>query len=205
MSKLPQLTLFACLIMGVTSITQAASNYELITTGGSCNKNDVTAEDTSSAMCLDYSGNQDGADYKSSINTDFGLSNTIKWDGTIHSDDGTLSTTDTTWTYSGTLSAPFVIILKATNAFTAYLFDAPDVANDGTYEVSITNKKGIAHDLSHMTIYTTTSGQAPGIDIFGEQIPAVPLPAALWLFGPALLGFIGFRRKKQILKPNHKQ
>lgn len=194
MSKFPQLTLFACLIMGVTSITQAASNYTIIT-NGSCAQDDVIAENTSSAMCLDYSGNQDGADYQSSINTDFGLSNTIEWDGTIHSDDGTLSTTDTTWTYSGTLSAPFVIILKATNAFTAYLFDAPDVANDGTYEVSITNKKGIAHNLSHMTIYTTTSELPLGIDIYGDLIPAVPLPAALWLFGPALLGFIGFRRK----------
>jgi len=27
------------------------------------------------------------------------------------------------------------------------------------------------------------------------EVSAVPLPAALWLFGPALLGFIGFRRK----------
>lgn len=26
--------------------------------------------------------------------------------------------------------------------------------------------------------------------------PAVPIPAALWLFGPALLGFMGFRRKQ---------
>ncbi len=205
MGKLPQLIVFACLIMGATSITQAASNYTLIT-NGSCDPTDVTAEGISSAMCLDYSGNQDGGtDYSTSINTDFGLSETIAWDGTIYSGDGTLSTTDTTWTYSGTLSAPFVIILKASNAFTAYLFDAPDVANDGTYEVSITNKNDKAHKLSHMTIYTTTNGQAPGIDIFGEQIPAVPLPAALWLFGPALLGFIGFRRKKQILKPNHKQ
>lgn len=27
------------------------------------------------------------------------------------------------------------------------------------------------------------------------EVSAVPLPAALWLFGPALLGFMGFRRK----------
>jgi len=198
MSKLPQLIVFACLIMGATSITQAASNYELITTGVSCKAGDVTAEGTPSAMCLDYSGNQDGGtDYSTSINTDFGLSGTIAWDGTIYSGDGTLSTTDTTWTYSGTLSAPFVIILKASNAFSAYLFDAPDVANDGTYEVSITNKNDKAHNLSHMTIYTTTTELGPNIDIFGDPISAVPLPAALWLFGPALLGFIGFRRKNK--------
>lgn len=33
------------------------------------------------------------------------------------------------------------------------------------------------------------------ITIDGTQVSAVPIPAALWLFGPALLGFIRFRRK----------
>jgi len=31
------------------------------------------------------------------------------------------------------------------------------------------------------------------------SVSAVPLPAALWLFGPALLGFMGFRRKKSCI------
>jgi len=30
------------------------------------------------------------------------------------------------------------------------------------------------------------------------SISPVPLPAAIWLFGPALLGFIGFGRRKQV-------
>jgi len=31
----------------------------------------------------------------------------------------------------------------------------------------------------------------------GSSINAVPLPAAVWLFGPALLGFLGLRRKQK--------
>jgi len=40
--------------------------------------------------------------------------------------------------------------------------------------------------------YILTGGPIPGG--FGGPDP-VPLPAALWLFAPALLGFMGFRRK----------
>jgi len=32
-------------------------------------------------------------------------------------------------------------------------------------------------------------------EVSGSSVSAVPLPAAVWLFGPALLGFMGFRRK----------
>ena len=35
-----------------------------------------------------------------------------------------------------------------------------------------------------------------GIDDFSYNISAVPVPAAAWLFGSALLGFFGFSRKK---------
>jgi len=180
MGKIIHFGMIVGLIFGLSSAAQAAS-YELISTG-SCNITDVTAEGTSSVACLDYSGNQDGANFQDSINTDFGLSSTIVWDGVISSDDANLTVSDSTWTYNGILSTPFVIILKASNAFTAYLFDTPDKANDGTYEVSITNINNVVQDLSHMTIYTTSP---------------VPLPAALWLFGPALLGLMGFRRKSK--------
>jgi len=39
------------------------------------------------------------------------------------------------------------------------------------------------------------SGGAFSFDNINVAVSAVPLPAALWLFGPALLGFMGFRRK----------
>jgi len=45
-------------------------------------------------------------------------------------------------------------------------------------------------DASERYILVDKNGPGPGG--FGNP---VPLPAALWLFGPALLGFMGFRRK----------
>jgi len=33
------------------------------------------------------------------------------------------------------------------------------------------------------------------VTVEGTEVSAVPLPAAVWLFGPALLGFMGFRSK----------
>ena len=46
------------------------------------------------------------------------------------------------------------------------------------------NKNGKQPDISHYSIYTT------------DAISEVPIPAALWLFAPALLGFLGLRRKR---------
>jgi len=43
--------------------------------------------------------------------------------------------------------------------------------------------------------YSAGSTVQSGVFIATEAVSAVPLPAAVWLFGPALLGFMGFRRK----------
>ena len=51
-----------------------------------------------------------------------------------------------------------------------------------------------------------TAGSFFGVDILNAtsdvlkydlSISAVPVPAALWLFAPALMGFFGLRRKAQ--------
>jgi len=94
-----------------------------------------------------------------------------------------------TWEYTGDpLSSPFVIVLKASDSFAAYLFkDLGNLVTNSTggFSISWSNGGSQIPNLSHMTIYSTTNTSA------------VPLPAALWLFGPALLGFMGFRRKNQ--------
>jgi len=43
----------------------------------------------------------------------------------------------------------------------------------------------------------TNVGISDGFNVsfFAGTLSSVPLPAALWLFGPALLGFMGFRRR----------
>jgi len=54
---------------------------------------------------------------------------------------------------------------------------------------------GLASD-SITNFAKTPGGLGGGIAMATfTEVSAVPLPAALWLFGPALLGFMGFRRK----------
>jgi len=36
------------------------------------------------------------------------------------------------------------------------------------------------------------------IEISNIPIPAVPIPAAIWLFGTALIGFVGMPRRRKI-------
>jgi hypothetical protein len=45
-------------------------------------------------------------------------------------------------------------------------------------------------NLSHMTIYGSQT------DLAADNPPAVPVPAAVWLFGSGLLGLLGAARKK---------
>jgi len=62
--------------------------------------------------------------------------------------------------------------------------------NIGLHVQGIPLASGLAGDASEKYILVDLNGPGPGG--FGNP---VPLPAALWLFGPALLGFMGFRRK----------
>ncbi|MBK1716536.1 hypothetical protein CKO27_02525 [Thiocystis violacea] len=70
-----------------------------------------------------------------------------------------------------------MMVLKQSNEFSGYLAPNTD-STFGTWRTTL----NLGGDLSHMTIYGRT---------------AVPLPAAAWLFGSALLGIvgIGYRRK----------
>ena len=49
---------------------------------------------------------------------------------------------------------------------------------------TLTVDLGTANDYSHWTEYGTVS--------------AVPVPATVWLFGTALIGFIGFSRRTKV-------
>ncbi len=55
--------------------------------------------------------------------------------------------------------------------------------------------KNFQYGLSHVNLYSC-SGPLCGPPDGGD--PDVPLPAAFWLFGSALLGFLGFSRKKSV-------
>ena len=78
--------------------------------------------------------------------------------------------------------ARVVLILKAGPTFSTYLYEPGSGAgSSGSWATSALGDK----NLSHFSIYT--SGVSP-----------VPVPAAVWLFGTALIGFIGFSRRTKV-------
>jgi len=172
-----------------------------------CLVTDVTANGSNAFSC---SGPNSGNDSAADINSIFSASNAIVWEEAAkvnipeNSNAGDVIVGDSLeatagingdWTYTGSdiLSSPFVVVLKASEQYSAYLFKGIDLGiNDtGGFLINFVNNGGHYPELSHITIYSTES-DIPGTGIFGNP---VPLPAALWLFGPALLGFMGFRRK----------
>ena len=54
---------------------------------------------------------------------------------------------------------------------------------------------GIAASLQHAL---NSAAETFLVRVSDDQLSPVPLPAALWLFGSAMLGFVGFSRKKGI-------
>lgn len=62
--------------------------------------------------------------------------------------------------------------------------------NAGLHLISINQGNGT--DESEKFLLSTATPP-----VITPDVPNVPLPAALWLFAPALLGFMGFRRKNK--------
>jgi hypothetical protein len=78
--------------------------------------------------------------------------------------------------------ARVVLILKAAPIFSSYLYEpGSGIGDSGSWTTSALGDK----NLSHFSIYT--SGISP-----------VPVPAAIWLFGTALIGFIGMSRRTKV-------
>ena len=71
--------------------------------------------------------------------------------------------------------------------FSGFLMKYGTTTLIGLFSTPVSNLDFITHDgkdVSHIAYFNT----AP-------LVSEVPLPAALWLFAPALMGFLGFRRR----------
>jgi len=163
-----------------------------------CATTDVTANSHDAFACA---GSIGGNDTASDMNSIFGEPESVTWTeagklnfpgDTADHDIAATAGTAGSWEYTGSKTLnPFIVVLKASNDYSAYLFKGFDLETGdvGRYLISFLNNGGQTPSLSHITIYSTDE---PGTGIFGNP---VPIPAALWLFGPALLGFLGFRKK----------
>ncbi|PHS25739.1 MAG: hypothetical protein COA83_04825 [Methylophaga sp.] len=91
-------------------------------------------------------------------------------------------------TYPGLNSTSFVaqgflfngFMVKASTNTLVGIFDIP--ISTIFWNTLWQTKNGVAQDMSHIAFFNTT-------------IPQIPIPATLWLFAPALLGLMGFRRR----------
>jgi hypothetical protein len=193
----------AAAFAGVLSVGSAsAATY---TSTGSCNVTDMSATaDQCFGLVLPTSAN----DSESLLNnntfgSDTGLFGYTDWDflakqetppkagePAVTGTDIGLSVTPTGGASSGDWSvntgaldsfARLVFILKAGNSFSSYLYEpGSNAGSSGSWAtIALGNQ-----DLSHLSIYTSPS--------------PVPVPAAVWLFGTALLGFIGMSRRTKV-------
>ncbi len=53
-------------------------------------------------------------------------------------------------------------------------------------------------DLQLAHFWDGTGGSISHLAIYGKTVSAIPLPGAIWLFGTALLGFVGVSRSTRI-------
>ena len=81
------------------------------------------------------------------------------------------------WTYNGEKKANAVVV-KGANQFQVLFFDMPSMGNWDVLELE------------------NNGGNVPGLSNI-QAIHVVPIPAAVWLFGSALIGLVGLRRRQQ--------
>lgn len=160
---------------------------------GACSLSNVTAIGTAgtfnSTSCKNYSGNDTG--FQSLIPTEFGLATSPAWKLVGKSDNPSDLVTDIlggtqsgNWSFTQAglnIKAPFVITLKASNFFAAYLFNnLPGSFTSGAFTVAgvttDSNNPNKHADLSHLSIYNQV----------GEKIPTPALLPGLIAMGAGI-------------------
>jgi hypothetical protein len=91
-----------------------------------------------------------------------------------------------TWSVSETITSPFVISLKAGNAYTAYYFDSVASFNSGSWATF--DQKG----LSHASLFVAKGTFTPE-----EPKTAVPEPASAVALALVGLSAVGLRRRQR--------
>ncbi len=114
---------------------------------------------------------------------------------------------DATFTVDATpsLSAPVVNLNLQLNSgtgtvsgLTAQLFNSANtlIADLDVTDLGIGTSLGFSQVLLNGDYFIRFSGTVTGAPVLQGQISAVPVPAAVWLFGSALVGLFGVRRSK---------
>lgn len=190
----------ATMLLGATNTATAAPVPGVCQTGSTIYSIGIPtgADLTTSTQCTLYDGVND-TQAIIDANDPFGITDWVLADKT---DDGTsgdqsivlstftgAGTSDGTWGVSSFNGAENVFLtIKAGNAFAAYLLDLDVTSGLWTTDNIFPDGSGSdGKDISHMSLY------------YSGELSVVPIPAALPLFGAALLG-IGFLARRRKIK-----
>ena len=160
-----------------------------VASAASCALTDVKAYSTDGSILLNANQCQKGPDNNDSAN-EIGPLFGGTWSELAKIDPFPDETLTGDWDFNSLvaqISNPFVIVVKSSAEYAAYYFNIA-TNGKGTFTTAglEPNKKGRDQAISHLTIYTT------------DSISEVPIPAALWLFAPALMGLIGIRKRYSV-------
>lgn len=186
---------------------------------GTCSTSDVFAGGVSASSCGNFTGNDSQVKFVDYLNgksfselNGFDANLDGDFASTVNALDGTWSLFGKSdeggdglknigeeqqtgnWEFTAALEAPFVVVLKASSFYSAYLFDDIDSAiTSGTFDV-----KGVTTDsskadkfaaLSHMSVYSFVPR------IKEVEPPTIPEPASI--VGLLAVAGLGLRLKKQ--------
>lgn len=195
--------------LGALILGAAPASAEFVQ--GTCSVTDVTGNGADANFCLNFAGNDSNYDgdgggpipagFENYINSSFALLSTIDWDLDGKSDSGPDNVNDIggdpqsgNWSVLIPVDAYFVVVLKASSFFAAYLFTSGSGITGGTFDVSgiTTDDKtaGKHAGLSHLSVYTSDFDPSPDPD-------PIPLPGGIVLLLSGLAGLAGLARMRK--------
>jgi len=109
---------------------------------------------------------------------------------TIKTEDVTYYNTNSTGVYAFALDEPLPDFFLVKNATDIALFQNNLDLSWGVFDIAAMEGFHLGDDftISHVTQFD--------IDVDDRDIPNVPVPAAVWLFGSGLIGLVGVARRK---------